>query len=183
MVKAEQVLNVDLDEPIFPDDPPVVKAAKLERGQPVYDPRTDTYKPTAKTKESAVAPQPKPVTPPVVNTDRTFRDIELKPVLQLDYPGYKSEQRVVNALLGAFKAIPKMVEPERYVKTYQALEERQDKILKDVEKARESGPFSGALEFTFNAMRDAGDIMSAIFVLSDAHEQAADKSPEALAEI
>lgn len=179
MVKAEQVLNVDLDEPIFPDDPPAVKAAKLERGQPIYDPTTDTYKPTV---EPTVAPQPKPVAPSGTSTGNQFEDLPpLKTYMQTERP-LLPPNRAANLILGAFKAIPKMVESERYVKTYQALEERQDKILKDVEKARESGPFSGALEFTYNAMRDAGDIMASIFVLGDALIEASSKSPEDVAE-
>lgn len=89
---------------------------------------------------------------------------------------------IPNVVLGALKAIPKMAEPERYIKTYKALEERQDKLLKTMEQARESGPFSGALEFSYNVLRDAGDIAAAAFVLSDALGTAADKSPEDVAE-
>ena len=97
-------------------------------------------------------------------------------------PAVRSDSAIYNLVTGAFKSIPKMAEPERYVKVYSALEERQDKLMKSMEEARSSGPFSAALEFTYNGLRDAGDIATAAFILSDALGDAAEKSPEAVAD-
>ena len=86
---------------------------------------------------------------------------------------------VANLVLGAAKAIPKILEPERYVKTYDALEERQEKLLKEYD---DKGPIGSTWRFVKNTARDASNIAAAAFVLSDALGEAASKDPEAVAE-
>tara|TARA_R110000765_G_scaffold288882_3_gene385098 strand:- start:872 stop:5017 length:4146 start_codon:yes stop_codon:yes gene_type:complete len=91
----------------------------------------------------------------------------------------RDPQAALNLVLGAAKAIPKIFEPERYVKTYDALEERQDKLLKEYEG---KGPIGSTWRFVKNAGRDAANIAAAAFVLSDALGEAASKDPEAVSE-
>ena len=86
---------------------------------------------------------------------------------------------VENLIMGAAKAIPKILEPERYVKTYDALEERQDKLLKEYD---DRGPIGSVWQFVRNTGRDAANIAAAAFVLSDALGEAASKDPEAVSE-
>ena len=86
---------------------------------------------------------------------------------------------VANLIMGAAKAIPKILEPERYVKTYDALEERQEKLLKEYD---DKGPIGSTWRFVKNTARDASNIAAAAFVLADALGEAASKDPEAVSE-
>ena len=99
-------------------------------------------------------------------------------------PGMRSDQRVANAVIGAINAVPKIldsvsVRPQRFVKAYQALEERQDEELKKFEG--KSAPTQG-LQFVKNAVRDGYNVAASTFLLADALGKAADESPEAVSE-
>ena len=99
-------------------------------------------------------------------------------------PGMQSDKRVANAVLGAINAVPKIldsvtVRPQRFVKAYEALEERQDEELKKFEGRGVGGQ---GLQFVQNAIRDGYNIAASSFLLADALGKAAEDSPEAVSE-
>ena len=92
-----------------------------------------------------------------------------------DAPGVNSGKRVANVVLGAINAVPKILDsltirPQRFVKAYKALEERQDQELKKFEGRGVGGQ---GLQFVQNAIRDGYNIAASTFLLADALGKAA----------
>jgi hypothetical protein len=99
-------------------------------------------------------------------------------------PGMQSDKTAVNLMAGAALAAPKIldsvtVRPQRIVKAYQALEERQDEEIKKFEG---KGLTGGAYQFVGNAVRDGYNVAASTFLLADALSEAAKESPEAVSE-